>query len=750
MKRLQWLVGVIVFSAVLGVFAWGPAFIHRLEFQTYDWRFRLRGQQEPKAPVSIVAIDARSVDELGRWPWRRSHIAKLVKRLSDAGVQAIGFDVVFSEPETPPEIAPLRAVVAHLTDGGRADDDQVVMVLDRALQAADTDTRLEQAIRDSDRVVAGYFFRTAQDESIEGRGRVDLPLEQSLPMVRKSRLLVTRVPEEIGNAPLLECSSVEPNLDRFNRAARRMGFFNARPDPDGVVRRTSLIARCGGEYYKALSLAMYELSVGKKAQLVWEPERKVVEGLKVGDDMLPIDEGGRVLVNWRGKAQTFPHYSAVDVILGRVPDEKLKDQLVLIGPTEIGIGDLWPTPFANNAPGVEVHATVLENMLSSDVLLRRDDLVTAEVLAVACLSLITLIAVPLLGTAVRGAIFSFCLAGSVLALVTWLFMEHGIVVKLAYPVLAVAVSYLAMAVTRSSASEAQARFIRETFAQFVPPDVVSEMIQDPASFVMGGQRRDLSLLFSDIRSFTTISEDLGPSDTTKLLNEYLTPMTRIVFESRGTLDKYIGDAVVAFWNAPLDVDDHPLRAAEAAIAMQEATRQMREGRPDLVGAERLAIGIGIHSAEVNVGLMGSDQRVDYTVTGDGVNLCARLEGMTKQYGAEIVTSKELVNRLPANSHFLHRKLDVIRVKGKHEPVEIYQILGQRDAEPGEKEWLEIHAAALESYAKGDFTAAVRLFEQARAAHEGGDKSCDLLLDRLEHLQANPPSDWEGIWTFETK
>ena len=748
MKRVELLVGFAVLAALVATFAWRPELVNRLEYQLYDWRFRLRGAQPPRGPVAIVAIDAKSVDELGRWPWRRSVMARLVDRLSDAGVSAIGFDIVFSEPETPPEIAPLRAVVAHLTGGGADRDSQVVQVLDSAIQAADTDTRLEEAIRRSDRVVAGYFFRTAEDVSVEGGGRVDLPLEQSLPMIRKSRLLTAQLPDAVTAAPILDCTSVEPNLARFSEATRRMGFFNARPDPDGVVRQTSLIARCGGEYYKALSLSLLELHAGKKALLVLEPARGFVEGLKVGDQVLPVDEGGRVLVNYRGPPQTFPHFSAVDIVLGRIPDQDLAGKLVLIGPTEIGIGDVYPTPFAEVAPGVEVHATVLDNMLAGDVLRKRDDLVVAEFAALLVLALAMMLGVPLLGTAIRGAAFFLALAGLLVGAVAWAFVAHSLVVNLAYPLISVVGMYIAMAVTHGSASEAQARWIRNTFAQFVPPDVVHEMIENPDSFVVGGQRKDLSLLFSDIRSFTSISEDLGPDATTRLLNEYLTPMTRIIFESRGTLDKYIGDAIVAFWGAPLPVPDHPRLAAEAALAMLEAVGEMREARADLVGADRLRIGIGIHAAEVNVGKMGSDLRFDYTVTGDGVNLCSRLEGMTKQYGAGIVTSAALVERLPEG--FLVRQLDAIRVKGKSEPVRIYELLGRRPAESAEKEWIEAYAAALEAYRKGDWEAAERLFAQARRLRDGADKACDLLLERIGSLKASPREDWDGIWTFETK
>lgn len=743
MRRIELAVGLALLAALVGLFAWRPELVERLEYQLHDWRFRLRGPEPARGPVAIVAIDAKSVDELGRWPWRRSVIARLVDRLSDAGATAVGFDVVFSEPETPPELGALRTVVEHLEREGGGEG-RVARVLDGAVARADTDAALEAALRRSDRVVGGYFFRTAEEVAVEGEGRADRPLDEALPLIRKSRM-VARTPPGMQPAPLLRCTSVETNLPRFTDAFRRLGFFNARPDPDGVVRRTSLVARCGSDFYKALSLAVYELAVGQKSNLVWDAQG-FVRAARVADREIPLDEGARVLVNYRGPPRTFPHHSAVDVILGRVPDRELEGRMVLVGATETGIKDLYASPFTSVAPGVEVHANVLDNLWAGDVLRRHDSLLALEAGLVVGLALLTMLAVPRLGTALRGAAFAALLLALLVAGTVWAFLAHGLLVNLAYPALSVVAMYVGMTVVHGAAEERQARFIRNTFQQFVPPEVVEEMIARPQDFVMGGQRRDLSLLFSDIRNFTGLSEELGPGATTSLLNGYLTPMTRIVFDSRGTLDKYIGDAIVAFWNAPLPVPEHPLRAAEAALAMQEAVQTLRE-RAELRGADRLRIGIGIHAAEVQVGKMGSDLRFDYTVTGDGVNLCSRLEGMTKQYGAGIITSGELVERLPTG--FLLRELDAIRVKGRREPVRIFELLGRRGPERGDKDWLDAWAAGLAAYRRGDWTEARRAFDAARAAR-GGDPACDLLAERVDALEQRPPPTWDGIWTFETK
>lgn len=735
-------VGLISLIAMVALFALRPPVIDRLELNLLDWRFRLRGPIEPEIPIAIIAIDARSLDEFGRWPWRRSVIAQLIDRLSAVGVIAIGVDVVFAEPETPPEIEPLRAVLQTLT-ADRKGSGPVVAALDKAIAAADTDVLLEHSIAESNRTVLGFFFRTGIGE---GLARSPEELEQEARRVRRSRYIVRGEPPEGLSAPLLTCEDVEPSLDAFNQAARRMGFVNAIKDADGAVRRAALVASCAGGLYPSLSVATLEVALGRRAMVVWGPHG--LEAIRLGDLVIPVDEGGRTLVNYLGPAQTFPHYSAADVALGRIDDAKLEGHIVLLGPTEIGMRDTHATPFNRAAPGVEVHATLLHNFLTGEVLRQSDSLVLAELGAMVVSGLLMAFLVPILGSALRGALFAILILGGMVGGSVYAFIEHGIWLNLAYPGLTVVVVYLTVAVTQSATEEAQARWIRQTFATFVPPDVVAEMIERPDSFVVGGQRKDLSLLFSDIRGFTTISEDLGAEDTTSLLNQYLTPMTEIVFGSRGTLDKYIGDAVVAFWGAPLPVTDHPLHAAQAALAMQEAVRDMRENRQDLRGASRLQIGIGIHSAEVNVGMMGSALRFDYTVTGDGVNLCARLESLTKQYGAEILTSQDLVKRLPPG--FLLRELDSIRVKGKRDAVLVFELLGEREAKSEEKTWLEAYAAGLREYRSGNWAAAEAALVQARETAPRAEKACDLLLDRIAVFKVNEPRDWEGIWTFETK
>jgi adenylate cyclase len=730
------LAGLLALAVMVGLFAARPWVLDRLELSLLDWRFRLRGAAQTTGRVAYVAIDEKSVDELGRWPWRRSIIARLIDRLTDAEVAAIGLDIVFSEPEIAPETETLRNLRRAAV---QRDEPQIVGLVDEALRGAQTDRLLAEAISRSGRTVLGYFFRTGEGDLFD-----ETELERTLPLVRKGRVAVARIPPE-GTAPILTCKGVEPNLDPLQAGAQRVGFFSTLRDRDGVVRRAPLVALCGGELYVSLALAVFETVEGQRSRVGGDAQG--IREVRLGQAVLPTDEGGRILVNFRGPAGTFTHFSASDILAGRVPRESLAGKAVLIGATEIGIADLTTTPFGTVFPGVEVHANVLDNLLSGSVLRRHDGFLYAELGAMLFIGLLLSWAVPRLRGFGRGAILASFLLALLFGGAIYAFIARGLWINLTYPALSLAAVYVAVAVTQGMTIEARARQIRRDFAMFVPPEVVNELIEHPELDRLGGERRDLSILFSDVRNFTTLAEEIGPEDVSTLLHAYLTPMTQIIFGSRGTLDKYIGDAIVAFWGAPMPVESHPLRACEAAVAMQEEVALLRTTRSALAGASRLRVGIGIHSAEVVVGKMGTDLRVDYTVTGDGVNLCARLEGLTKFYGVGILASEALVNRVEG---FGVRELDAIRVKGKKESVRIFEILGRADAVAEASEYLDAYAEGLRAYREGRWTDADRGLRQVLAMRGGEDRASLLLLQRIETHQQEPPANWDGVWTFEEK
>ena len=734
-------VGLAALALSLGLFYAHPWLLDRAEYALLDWRFRVRGESAPRHPVVVVAVDAESLDELGRWPWPRSVLATLIQRLDDAQVRAIGLDMIFSERETPIEADALkearRVLAEHGGEGPEATDG--IRRIDDALAEADTDAALAAAIRESGRVVLGYFFRT-------GVAEADAPerLADARRSIRRSQVSVARAPVE-SRAPILTCTGLETNLREFQQAARRSGFFTATLDPDGAIRRAPLVARCQDSFYVSLALAVYEVATGSRAVLMGDADRLVE--VRAGDEILPTDEGGGVLIDYRGPAGSFPYVSAADVIRGRVGAERLAGTIVLVGPTEVGLYDSQTTPFGASFPGVEIQANILDGLLSAEVLQRYDWLVVAELALILGIGLLLIVVVPRTGGAIASACFALVLGLSVVSASVLAFSEAGVWLNLAYPMTTLVIVYLSVEVTRSLGVEVTSRRVRRMFSTYVPPEVVEELTRKQDSFALGGEERELSMLFSDLRGFTAISEDLGARDTTLLMNAYFSAMTRIIFESAGTLDKYIGDAIMAFWGAPLPVAEHPRHACQTALAMQAGLEGLAGLHPEIAGLARLRMGIGLHVAPVVVGNLGSELRFDYTIVGDGVNLCSRLESLSQVYGAAVLCSGDFAARLPAG--FLVRELDTIRVKGRRQSCEIFEVIAERSAKPGESRWLEAHAAGLDAYRGGHWEVAESAFAEALAARPE-DVASRLLVDRTRDLRAAPPADWQGIWIFESK
>ncbi len=737
--------GLSMTGVMLVIFALRPVVLEQLEWRLLDWRFQLRGEQVPESPVAIVGIDAKSVEELGRWPWPRDVMGDLIDRLGASGALAIGLDVTFSEPEEIQTRDILVRAEEALAETGKTSQ-ALTDEIRQTLVAMDTDSALEASLENSKQVVLGYFFRTGRSEGLPGE-----ELDEKRRTVRRARIPVTRLPDE-GMTPILRCTGIETSLPRFHESARSSGFLNAQFDLDGVLRQAPLILRCGDSLYPSLALALVETAVGRRSMVVGDALG--IQNVVIADTAFPTDEGGKVLINFRGPAFTFPHFSAVDVIEGRLPPEALAGKIVLVGATEVGIGDIRNTPFGRVFPGVEVHANVIDNLLTGEVLKKDADLELLELGLIAALGLLVSLAVALLGSASRGAVFTALLGTGLFVGVVFAFERQGLWVNLAYPGLTVVLTYLVAAVAQSITVERSRRQIRQAFSTYVPPGVVDEMTRKPESFKLGGETRPLSILFSDIRGFTTLSQALGAEGTATLLNTYLTEMTQLVFDSQGTLDKYIGDAIMAFWGAPLAIDDHPERAAAVAVQMQERIAWLKENRSDIAGIPDLRVGIGIHSADVVVGNLGSELRFDYTLAGDGVNLCSRLEGLTKYYGVGIITSEDLAAGLPAD--FRLRPLDTIQAVGKDEPTRILEIRGRGPAPDGESAWLEAYARAQALFRDGDWAASETAAVDARRLHsESGatsttDGPTEFLLERIRSHSGRAPDDWQGTWIFDSK
>jgi len=732
-------------SAALGIalllFAAHPWLLDRAEYALLDARFQLRGPSATESPVAIVAIDAESLDAFGRWPWRRSLVADLIDRLVEAEAAVIGLDLVFSEAETPRDLSALRLARRVLSQQPGSDPTASgeIATLDRVLERTDTDARLAEAIANSGRTVTGYFFRTAIDEADPAA-----ELTARLPEIRRSQVSVAKVPQD-GQAPILTCTGLETNVPAIQRAGRRSGFLSAVSDSDGVTRRAALVARCDDSHYVSLALALYELHTKKRTMLLGDEHG--LRQIRVGDRSFPTDEGGKILINYRGPAGTFREVSAADVLRGRLAPGELAGTIALVGPTEVGLGDARTTPFEAVFPGVEIHANILDNLIAGDVIRRDDAWVTAELGLIVLIGLVLIVVIPRTSGVLVSFAFAGTLAVALLALGAYAFVRHDAWLNLIYPLVAIGLVYLAVELPRSLAAESRSRRVRKMFATYVPPSVVRQLADDEEELRLGGETRTLSILFSDVRDFTTLSEQLGAEHTIRLMNVYLGAMTKIVFDTSGTLDKYIGDAVMAFWGAPVSFPDHADRACRAALDMQRELKTFARDHPDVRGAEHVRAGIGLHTDSVMVGNIGSDLRFDYTLIGDGVNLCSRLEGLCKTYGIEILASREMVSEL--REPISTREIDDIRVKGRQASSVIYEVLGDGPAGRSDLEWLEAHAEGLGHYRAGRWSEARARLEEVIAIR-GGDGPSAALLDRMRALDDAPPDDWTGVWSFETK
>ncbi len=634
-----------------------PTPFEMLDLKALDLRYRLRGATTPGSEVVIVGIDETSLARIGRWPWPRSRLATLIDELTEAGAAGIGLDIMFDQPDHSIDMAALETVVAAVPDQTATD------LLGRLRLDLDNDARLAAALRRSGRVVLGHFFEL---------GRPGAPAAP-LAAPPSSELSV----RAIGGASVERADRFETashaylTIPALAGAAAGAGHVNFLVDADGIYRRVPLAIRVRDRLAPALALEMLRLARGGgAAQVTLAPDG--VQALRIGALEAAVDGGARLWVNYLGPPHTFPHVAAVDVIEGRVPAGALAGKLALVGFTATGF-DKSATPFVPVAPGVELQATVLDNMLHASSLRRPWWTVPAEAMIIVLLGIVLGVGLRRLGTPA-----ALLLALGVALLCAWggqrLFESARLAVGGAYVLGAVFCCTLAGAVARAISEEREKRWIRKAFRHYLNPEVTEILARAPDRLRLGGERREITILFVDIRDFTGISETLRPEMLGELLNTYLGAMTDVVFRHDGLLDKYIGDAVMAFWGAPVLAQNNAVRCCRAALEMTATLRELREGwRP--LGRPLIEIGIGINTGEAAVGNFGSPQRFNYTAVGDDVNLASRLEGLNKEYATEVLITER--TRQAIGDEFITREIDQVLVKGRTQHVVVHELLGCR-------------------------------------------------------------------------
>ncbi|HXZ34889.1 MAG TPA: CHASE2 domain-containing protein [Thermodesulfobacteriota bacterium] len=724
----------------MGIYHLDPYFLSILELKTLDARFLSRGKIPTSNQVVLVTIDEKSLDELGRWPWTRVRMAQVLDALVKAEVKVVGFDIVWAEPDENSQLKVLTEIKQKLTELKVANPN-LERYIAEALQEADSDRILADSLARSQRAVLGYFFHFSPRESSGGQ---EGPAKEMPPLT--SFNLVKFTSEEAARVPVFEAVHAEVNIPVISQAAEGAGYFNIFPDPDGTVRWAPLVIKYQDRFYSSLSLAVLQ-KFQDNSPLALRIAEYGVDQVRLGKVSIPANEEGRLLINYRGPQKTFPHYSATDVIHGRVPEKAFQGKIALVGATAIGIYDMRVTPFEHVYPGLEIHANVIDSILQNQFLYRPNWATLVDILVIAVVGLILGGLLPRFkahwGALVGGALFL-----SVLALGQYLFETQGVWMNLTYPSLNLVFIYLGVTGYRYMTEEKEKKRIRGAFQYYLTASVVEEMLRNPDKLKLGGEKKDLTVLFSDIRGFTSISERMTPDGLVKFLNEYLTKMTDVVFKYDGLLDKYIGDAVMAVWGAPLDQPDHARRACLTALDMLDELHRLQK-KWSAEGLPVLNIGIGVNAGPMVVGNMGSDRRFNYTVMGDSVNTGSRLEGLNKVYGTNIIVSQTTLEKV--QEEFIARELDLVRVKGKGQPVKIFELLSLvKTASTDQRALADGFHAALAEYRKRNWDKAREAFQKvlAQFPHDGPAK---LYLERSETLSKNPPpADWDGVYTMTTK
>lgn len=742
MKNLkELLIPACIAGVIAALCTWAylekPRYLERLELSAFDLRLLARGEQEISHQVSIIAVDEESLVRMGRWPWDRSVTAQLARKLEEMQPKAVGYDIVFSEHQANPAGRELVRLIQNAGRVGLKPTPELRRYLKERLGDTNQDAVLARALLSTDsKQILGYYFNLDPDAADEsGNNTLSLAARYF-----EKQLDGGRLPLYLG---VPKAYRPRTNIELLAKTAGSQAFFNVIPDPDGTIRRYNLAIEYEDAFYQPLAAALFGQAVPQAPPMLLVTRNGMV-GVQWERHFVPTDAKGRMIVNYRGPAGTIPHIPAWKVFDGTADPNLIRNRFLLVGVTAPTVYDLRVTPYGVAYPGLEIHATALDNMLTQDFIRRPEWAPLMDITAIWMFAAVTVAFLWRARTLVTLMSFTVLTIGFLYANQYFLTAKQYWL-NLVYPMVSFAGTYLALNTYRYLFSDRQKKQIRSAFSKYLDPNVVEQVTADPDRLSLGGERLELSVLFSDIRGFTSISEGLSPDSLVALLNEYLTDMTKIVMHNKGLLDKYIGDAVMAVFGAPFPYPEHAVEACHTALEMQRQLAVLNHSleKRDL---PRLAIGVGINTGGMVAGNMGSQERFDYTVMGDNVNLASRLEGLTKVYGVGIIISRFTQEQV--NVQFWTRTLDLVRVKGKSEAVEIFELLAPIQ-EPQPLDFMADYLEMVEDYRSGRF---VQGLEKARvlAGNQPEDKPTALYLERLEILAADPPEQWEGVWTFTKK
>lgn len=723
-KRIPAVSGV-VFSLLMAFLLFSQStplsrWLEFIEAKTYDFQVRRIYHPLPQNPdVVIVGLDDASLKAEGRLPWSREKLAAIAARLKEMQAKVVAFDFLY--PAEEPNIA-VKVFETIQKKGGQVEKEEIT-------KEFDFDAMFAKSLASVDSVLG--MVLTRNEESI---GILPPPFMTLTP--QNQNIFIPEKNSYIGNIPLLQ------------KAAKNGGFVNSTPDADAVIRFSPLIYRFGSNVFGSLALvSVKEFLDAKQVELVAGSykEMEFLEAIRLDQRKIPIDVMGRILVPYRGPSLSFPMLSATDIIHNRVAADAVRGKLVFVGATATGSGDLVPTPMSHSYNGVEIHASIAQSIIDGYLPFKPSWQKGVSVALVLFFGLSLSLLLPRLGPLSMLTATGGCM-GLLYFFSYWTWSHEKMVLSFFFPIVVMGILFLFNLIYGFVAEAKQRQMIKNIFGQYISSKYIDKILKEGSIIEMRGESKDLTVLFSDIRSFTTFSEKMSPTELTAFLNQYFTAMTEVIFQYQGTIDKYIGDAIMAFWGAPLEDPASPYHAVISALAMQKRLEELNAKLAEQK-MPAIQIGAGIGTGTMFVGDMGSKFRKSYTVMGDTVNLSSRLEGLTKHYHVKTIVSENTY--LATRDRFVYRKLDKVQVKGKEKAVVIFEpICPIEIAEPKIQEEIELHAQAHEAYCKGDWDRARQIWEKL---HESGDnrKLYEMYLERMAPPAA-PGPNWDGVQKYESK
>ena len=735
-------------TVLIGTFAYlnEIPFLEFMELKTVDLRFISRGTISPGPEVVLAVADEKSIDKEGKWMWPRSKFAKLVTKLSDAGVKVIAFDVGFHAPDDKGIVKTIDNIQKEVKKFD-IKNKSFEYYLKNLKSQSDNDKLLADAIQNSKaKVVIGYFFYMNISEAVhmDAMDEKDIRIQEK--NIQGSRYrYIHYTSENAQDIKLIEPIIPESTIMEISGKTDYSGFYNISPDSDGVVRWLSAVFRFKDMLYAPLSLVA--VSAYLDSQISIKAAEYGVEELRIGELVVPTDELGRIFINHRGPPKTFSHISITDILRDNIPKDVLRGKIVIVGVTAMGAYDVVATPFEPVFPGPEVHANIIDSILSKDFIFQPAWAAIFDVMAIIIVGMFLGFLLPRTGV-ILGAVVSASLFAGYIFLCQYLFTERGSILNLVYPLSVMIIVYVGITAYEYLVEAKQKRFVRDAFSTYLAPAVVKQIIDSPEKLVLGGEERVITAFFSDVQNFTSISEKLTPQELVELLNEFLTEMTDIILDHEGTVDKFEGDAVIALFGAPNELENHAATACRACIEMQKRLSELRVDWKE-IGKPELFMRIGLCSGPAVVGNMGSKNRMDYTMMGDTVNTASRLEGVNKLYGSYTLISETTYSL--AGGNIIAREIDSINVVGKQEPVTIYQPIGYPEFNDEKVlKAVDFYHKGLDTYRKRDWSRAIKFFEATSKLMQN-DGPSKTMLARCHEYKVNPPGkDWNGAFTMKTK